>query len=212
MAGSSEIFSTFSRPKLDFIEHPQQIIRPNNFDKHSERGRARPCGKTRVMISAMNTPNRSIKWQPPSRQMRLKTIDNCFDYISGWHLYTFIRKSLWTLQKWTLYKSADCPWISITILCVSFTNSATVGRLEQVQLCNRLIDQSTDNITGLKCAKECLILKYKYIQNPWLYFTERILRWAHFLRSSKMWLSQNGLKWTEFWRKKKNTLQFGTWI
>ena len=74
--------------------------------------------------------------------------------------------------------------ISITILCVSFTNSATVGRLEQVQLCNRLIDQSADNITGLKCAKECLILKYKYIQNPWLYFTERILRWAHFLRSS----------------------------
>ena len=78
--------------------------------------------------------------------------------------------------------------ISITILCVSFTNSATVGRLEQVQLCNRLIDQSADNITGLKCAKECLILKYKYIQNPWLYFTERILRWAHFLRSSNSWL------------------------
>ena len=75
--------------------------------------------------------------------------------------------------------------ISITILCISFTNSATVGRLEQVQLCNRLIDQSADNITGLKYAKECLILKYKYIQNPWLYFTERILRWAHFLRSSK---------------------------
>ena len=72
----------------------------------------------------------------------------------------------------------------------SFTNSArdsaTVGRLEQVQLCKRLIDQSVDNITGLKCAKECLILKYKYIQNPWLYFTERILRWAHFLRSSKI--------------------------
>ena len=42
----------------------------------------------------------------------------------------------------------------------NFTNSATVGRLEQVQLCNRLIDQSADNITGLKCAKECLILKY----------------------------------------------------
>ena len=60
------------------------------------------------------------------------------------------------LQSWTLYKSADCRWISITILCVSFTNSATAGRLEQVQLCNRLIDQSADNITGLKCAKECL--------------------------------------------------------
>ena len=80
------------------------------------------------------------------------------------------RKPLWTLQKncrlqsWTLYKSADCRWISITILCVSFTNSATVERLEQVQLCNRLIDQSADNITGLKCVKECLILKYKY--NP----------------------------------------------
>ena len=61
---------------------------------------------------------------------------------------------------WTLYKSADCRWISITILCVSFTNSATVGSLEQVQLCNRRIDQSADNITGLKCPKECLILKY----------------------------------------------------
>ena len=50
--------------------------------------------------------------------------------------------------------------MSITILCVSFTNSATVGSLEQVQLCNRRIDQSADNITGLKCAKECLILKF----------------------------------------------------
>ena len=57
----------------------------------------------------------------------------------------------------------------LTILCVRFTNWATVGRLEQVQLCNRLIDQSADNITGLKCAKECLILKYKYIQNPCFY-------------------------------------------
>ena len=33
------------------------------------------------------------------------------------------------LQSWTLYKSGDCRWISITILCVSFTNSATVSRL-----------------------------------------------------------------------------------
>ena len=70
------------------------------------------------------------------------------------------------LQSWTLYKSADCRWISITILCISFTNSATVGRLEQVYLCNRWIDQSADNITGLKWAKDCLILKYEYIQNP----------------------------------------------
>ena len=77
-------------------------------------------------------------------------------------------KNCW-LQSWTLYKSADCRWISITIICVSFTNSATDERLEQVQLCNRLIDQSADNITGLKCAKEFLILKYKCIQNPWLY-------------------------------------------
>ena len=92
---------------------------------------------------------------------------------SGWHSYTF---TTWIavdttrncrLQSWTLHKSADCRWISITILYVSFTNSATVRRREQVQLCNRLIDQSADNITGLKCAKECLILKYKYIQNPW---------------------------------------------
>ena len=64
------------------------------------------------------------------------------------------------LQSWTLYKSADCRWMSITILCVSFTNSATVGSLEQVQLCNPRIDQSADNVTGLKCAKEPLILKY----------------------------------------------------
>ena len=85
---------------------------------------------------------------------------------SGWHSYTF---TTWIavdttrncrLQSWTLHKSADCRWISITILYESFTNSATVRRLEQVQLCNRLIDQSADNITGLKCAKECLILKY----------------------------------------------------
>ena len=41
-----------------------------------------------------------------------------------------------------------------------YKESATVGRLDQVQLCNRPIDQSADNITGLKCAKECLILKY----------------------------------------------------
>ena len=83
-------------------------------------------------------------------------------YVNLWGTHKNCR-----LQSWTLYKSADCRWISITILCVSFTNSATVDRLEQVQLCNRRIDQSADNITCLKCAKECLILKYKYIQNPW---------------------------------------------
>ena len=82
------------------------------------------------------------------------------------------RESLWTSQEIVDCKVGlctslrDCRWISITILYVSFTNSATVRRLAQVQLCNRLIDQSADNITGLKCAKECLILKYKYIQNP----------------------------------------------
>ena len=70
------------------------------------------------------------------------------------------------LQSWTLYKSADCRWMSITILCVSFTNSATVGSLEQVQLCNPRIDQSADNITGLKCAKRCLILKYSISRIP----------------------------------------------
>ena len=58
----------------------------------------------------------------------------------------------------------DCRWISITILCVSFSNAARVGRLEQVQLCHRRVDQLADNITGLKCANECLILTYKYIQ------------------------------------------------
>ena len=45
-------------------------------------------------------------------------------------------------------------------VCVSFTNSVTVGSLEQVQLCNPRIDQSADNIIGLKYAKEFLILKY----------------------------------------------------
>ena len=116
--------------------------------------------------------------------MRLKTIDNWFNYIGGWHSYTFTTKIAVDTTKMDFVQVCRLSLISITILCVSFTNSATVGRLEQVQLCNRLIDQSADNITGLKCAKECLILKYKYIQNPWLYFTERILRWAHFLRSS----------------------------
>ena len=64
------------------------------------------------------------------------------------------------LQRWTLYKSADCRWISITIglLYVSFRNSATVGRLVQVQLCNPQVDQSADDITGLKFAKESLII------------------------------------------------------
>ena len=106
------------------------------------------------------------------------------------------------LQSWTLYKSADCRWISITILCVSFTNSATVGRLEQVQLCNRLIDQSADNITGLKCVKECHILKYKYIQNPWWHsytFTTyiavdttnnyRLQSWALYKSADCRWIS-----------------------
>ena len=74
------------------------------------------------------------------------------------------RKSLWTPQKIVdckvgLYTSLRtvAEFEFLTKFCVSFTNSATVGRLEQVQLCNRLIDQSADNITGLKCAKECLI-------------------------------------------------------
>ena len=47
-----------------------------------------------------------------------------------------------------------------------FTNSATVSSLEQVQHCNPRIDQSADNITGLKCAKECLILKYSISRIP----------------------------------------------
>ena len=53
--------------------------------------------------------------------------------------------------------------VAVTILCVSFRfrNSATVSKLEQVQLCNRRIDQSADNITDLKCANEPVILKYK---------------------------------------------------
>ena len=32
------------------------------------------------------------------------------------------------LQSWTLYKSADCRWISVTILYVSFTNSLSDSR------------------------------------------------------------------------------------
>ena len=34
--------------------------------------------------------------------------------------------------------------------CVSFRNSATVGRLLQVQSCNEQVDQSVDDMTGLK--------------------------------------------------------------
>ena len=83
---------------------------------------------------------------------------------SEWYSYTFTTliagthaKNCW-LQDWTLYKSADCRWISIAILYVSFRNSATVGRLVQVQSCNRPVDQSTEDITSLKCAKESPIL------------------------------------------------------
>ena len=106
------------------------------------------------------------EWPPPSPR------NNWGPRCTFFPFFIFFVKDLildnCRLQSWTLYKSANCRWISITILCVSFTNSATVRRLEQVQLCNRLIDQSADNIIGLKCAKECLILKYRYIQNPWL--------------------------------------------
>ena len=104
------------------------------------------------------------------------------------------------LQSWTLYKSADCRWISLTKLCVSFTNSATVGRLEQVQLCNRLIDQSADNITRLKCAKECLILKYisisrildvicctKGVTLVYLYLNT-VIHWTSLTRQKSKWV------------------------
>ena len=59
-------------------------------------------------------------------------------------------------------------------ICVSFTNSATVERLEQVQLCNRLIDQSADNITGLKCAKECLMGNFK--KNGFFYIFPNLIK------------------------------------
>ena len=127
-----------------------------------------------LMVGIRKITRASLPWRRQKDYTHLyqniKTLEPPIS--SGWHSYTF---TTWIavdttkncrLQSWTLHKSADCRWISTTILYVSFTNSATVRRLEQVQLCNRLIDQSADNITGLKCAKECLILKYKYIQNP----------------------------------------------
>ena len=75
-------------------------------------------------------------------------------------IFSTLKSNLLYRQCWTLYKSADCRWMFITILCVSFKYSKTVGSLEQVQLCNPRIDQSADNITGLKCIKEYLIQKY----------------------------------------------------
>ena len=107
------------------------------------------------------------------------------------------------LQSWTSYKSADCRWISITILCVSFTNSATGGRLEQVQLCNRLIDQSADDITGLKCAKEYLILKYKTISRILdRTFTFRTIKhdmtWRSIMKSSNIYGCWRLIRYTLF--------------
>ena len=138
---------------------------------------------------------------------RLHSMVTCFTYNdkydqAGDTRITLPRKSVWTpqkncrLQSWTLYKSADCRWISITKLCVSFTNSATVARLEQVQLCNRLIDQSADKITDLKCAKECLILKYIYPESlvwPFLQkLQSQILIWGHFgSQGSKVYFHKN---------------------
>ena len=55
--------------------------------------------------------------------------------VNLYHVNRWVTHKNFLLQSWTLHKSADCRWISITILCVSFTSSATVGSLEQVQLC-----------------------------------------------------------------------------
>ena len=84
---------------------------------------------------------------------------------------------LYHINRWDTHKKLSIAKLDFVQVCGlslnfynntlrKFYNSGTVGRLEQVQLCNRRIAQSADNITGLKCAKECLILKYKYIQNP----------------------------------------------
>ena len=59
-----------------------------------------------------------------------------------------LRKFYQFSDSWQTYFSPfllPCTWV-------------TVGRLDQVQLCNRRIDQPADNITGFKCAKECFIL------------------------------------------------------
>ena len=120
----------------------------NNPGRYSIRSLCFPIsqfvGKSRVDLNMLTMVNSELSQAGDTR----------IYHINRWDTH----KKL--LQSWTLYKSADCRWISVAILCVSFTNSATVGRLEQVQLCNRWIDQSADNITGLKWAKECLILNY----------------------------------------------------
>ena len=46
-----------------------------------------------------------------------------------------------------LYKSGNVA--EFLKQCVSFRNSATVGRLLQVQSCNEQVDQSVDDMTGL---------------------------------------------------------------
>ena len=86
----------------------------------------------------------------------------CKRYQAGDTRIPLPRKSVWTPQKIVYCKVGLYTSLRTVAeflyqkLCISFTNSATVGRLEQVQLCNRLIDQSADNITGLKCAKSVL--------------------------------------------------------
>ena len=56
------------------------------------------------------------------------------------------------MEDWTLlgllYESGNVA--EFLKQCVSFRNSATVGRLLQVQSCNEQVDQSVDDMTGLK--------------------------------------------------------------
>ena len=90
----------------------------------------------------------------------------------------------------------DWPASLITILCVSFTNSATVERLKQVQLCNRLIDQSADNITGLKCV---LSWSISIIQNPWLYVALQF-SFRHVRRCTNVYTTPTVISHLWYWK------------
>ena len=55
----------------------------------------------------------------------------------------------------------QCNFIDFHGFSVLFKFSVWFSVLKFHSVCNRRIDQSADNVTGLKCAKEIFILKYK---------------------------------------------------
>ena len=97
------------------------------------------------------------------------------------------RKSLWTpqkkcrLQSWTLYKSCG--------LSLSFYNN-TLRKFLQIQRQSGDLNKSNFAIGWLdqsagqyhrpsNAQKECLILKYKYIQNPWYSYLLPQINFSH---------------------------------